>query len=126
MRRSVRNPLLLKSLTKYSPSSLTCFGLQQFLLKCRLVLLLLVSLLDQLDATYLMHSSFQKPTTPEKICSNVAAANNNPLVIYYCCSTKWLHFCLFSCTLLLPTSAFSAGALVQLKHTAPFAELHLD
>ena len=51
--------------------------------------------------------------------------NNNPMVIYYCCSTKWLHFCLFSCTLLLSTSAFSAGALVQLKHTAPFAELHL-
>ena len=119
MQRTIRNWLLLKSLTKYSPSSLTCFGL-----KCCLVLLLLVSLLDQLDATYLMHSSFQKPTTPEKICSNVAAGNKNPLVIYYCCSTKWLHFCLFSCTLLLSTT-FSAGALVQLKHTAPFAELHL-
>ena len=104
-------------LTKYSPSFLTCFGL-----KCCLVLLLLVSLLDQLDATYWMHSSFQKPTTPEKICSNVAAANKNPLVIYYCCSTKWLHFCLFRCTLPLST-ALSSGALVQWSTLPPFCRV---
>ena len=126
--RTVRNPFP-RSLMKYSPSSLTCS-----LLKCCLVLLLLrVFLRDPLDATYLgcsvsylilMHSSFWKPTTPEKICSNTTLAkNNNPMLMYYCSSTKLLHFCLLSCTLLLST-ALSAGALVHSSRLHHFAELH--